>query len=171
MVSQSLYLCVEPTLGLLTWIISCWKVAAWKSQSCFCRVPPLIRGRVCSLQCNHSIAVSRAEPVTILYCLIWDSPNQHVGPVISPDTGFPLPCLLWLSKLRWGYSNPPPTWRARTPYIYIYIHIYIPQEQDGPVQSQKSKSHYNRRSVNQYVLVPSPHGFRRACIERILIWH
>jgi hypothetical protein len=48
---------------------------------------------------------SRTEPVTILYCLIWDSPNlegqvhvftshRNSGPVILLGTGFPLPCLL-----------------------------------------------------------------------------
>jgi hypothetical protein len=42
--------------------------------------------------------------------------------------------------------------------------MYIPQEQDRPVQShgQKSKSRYERRPVNQYVLGPSPRGFRGA---------
>jgi hypothetical protein len=38
--------------------------------------------------------------------------------------------------------------------------VYISQEQCSPVQSrsQKSKSLYDRRSVNLYVLVPSPRG-------------
>jgi hypothetical protein len=63
---------------------------------------------------------SSAEPVTILYFLIWDS-SKPGGPVpvfISPrnrvtqlyprGTGFPLPRLLRLAGLRWRYSNPPP---------------------------------------------------------------
>jgi hypothetical protein len=64
-------------------------------------------------------------------------PGSHIyihqeqgGPVIPPlGTGFPLRSLLRLIGLWWSYSNPPPTWRARSPYIYI------PQEQDGPVIS------------------------------------
>jgi hypothetical protein len=50
---------------------------------------------------------------------------------------------------------------------------YIPQQEDGPVQSQsqKSKSRYDRRSVNQYVLSSSPRGFRGAVFQRSLIWH
>jgi hypothetical protein len=39
--------------------------------------------------------------------------------------------------------------------------------QDGPVKSQKSKPRYDRRSVNQYVLVPSPCGFRGAPSQQV----
>jgi hypothetical protein len=58
-------------------------VAVWNLRSCFYGAPSLTRGRVCNLQCNHP---SRAEPVTILYCLIWDSPNLEgqVPIFISP---------------------------------------------------------------------------------------
>jgi hypothetical protein len=80
--------------------------------------PSLTRWRVCSLQCNQSM-VRVAEPVTILYCLIWDFPNLedqvHVfispgtgWPSYTPGTGFPLRRLLRLTGLRWWYSNPPP---------------------------------------------------------------
>jgi hypothetical protein len=48
-------------------------------------------------------------------------------------------------------SNLPPTWRARS--------------------SPKSKSRYDQRSVNQYVLVSSPRGYRGAPSERISIRH
>jgi hypothetical protein len=34
------------------------------------------------------------------------------------STGFTLRRLLRLAGLRWGYSNPVPTWRARAPYKY-----------------------------------------------------
>jgi hypothetical protein len=63
-------------------------------------------------------------------------PQEHGGPVISPSIGFPLRRLLRLTGLRWRYSNLPPTWRARSPYVSIH------HEQDGPVQSQsQSQSH------------------------------
>jgi hypothetical protein len=47
------------------------------------------------------------------------------------------------------------------------IYVYILQEQDGPVQ--KWKSRYDRRPVNQYVLVPSPFGVKGVSSERISI--
>jgi hypothetical protein len=50
------------------------------------------------------------------------TPQEQGAPVIPRGTGFPL-----LAGLRWGYSNPPPTWRARASYLYP------PQEQAGPV--------------------------------------
>jgi hypothetical protein len=50
---------------------------------------------------------SRAEPVTILYCLIWDSSNLESGPVIPPGIGFSLGRLLRLAGLPWRYSNAP----------------------------------------------------------------
>jgi hypothetical protein len=35
-------------------------------------------------------------------------PQEQGGPVITSGTGFPFRCLLRLTGLRWGYSNPPP---------------------------------------------------------------
>jgi hypothetical protein len=35
-------------------------------------------------------------------------PQEHGGPIITPDTGFPFRGLLRLAGLRWRYSNPPP---------------------------------------------------------------
>jgi hypothetical protein len=89
-------------------------------------------------------------------------PQEQSGPVIHPGIGFSLRRLLRFAGLRCRYSNPPPTWWAR-----------FLQQQDGPVQSQseKSKSRYDRRSVTQYVLVPSPLCFRGAPSERISIRH
>jgi hypothetical protein len=57
--------------------------------------------------------------------------------------------------------------------VYIYIYIYILQKEDGPVQSQsqKSKSRFNRRPVNQYVLVSSSLGIKGVPSERISIRH
>jgi hypothetical protein len=62
-------------------IISCWNVAVWNLRSCIYWAPSLTRGRVCISQCP-----SRSEPETILYCLIWDSPNLEgqVPIFISP---------------------------------------------------------------------------------------
>jgi hypothetical protein len=91
-------------------------------------------------------------------------PQEEGGPVISPGIGFPLRRLLRLAGIRWTYSNPPATLRARYPYD-------VPQEQGGPVQSQSqmSKSRYDRRPINQYVLVPSSRGIRGTPSERISI--
>jgi hypothetical protein len=44
-----------PLLDLWPDITSCRNVAVWNLRSCFCRAPSLTRGRVCSLQCNHSM--------------------------------------------------------------------------------------------------------------------
>jgi hypothetical protein len=65
-VSQSVCLGVEPTLGLGTryYFLSeccCLKVAvlflwgALSDQSMVCGAPSLTRGRVCNLQCSHSV--------------------------------------------------------------------------------------------------------------------
>jgi hypothetical protein len=51
-------------------------------------------------------------PVSRIYI-----PQEEGGPVIRPGAGFPLCRLLRLAGLRWRYSNPPPTWRARSPYM------------------------------------------------------
>jgi hypothetical protein len=66
-------------------ITSCPNVAVWNLRTCFCGAPSLTRGRGCNLQYSL-IAPSRAEPVTKLYCLIWDSPNLEgqVPVFISP---------------------------------------------------------------------------------------
>jgi hypothetical protein len=60
------------------------------------------------------IGPRRAEPLTKLYSLIWDSPNLEgqVPVFISPRNRaaqlYPLRRLLRLAGLRWRYSNPPP---------------------------------------------------------------
>jgi hypothetical protein len=59
----------SPVWDLWPDITSCLKVSVWKLLCCLYGEPSLKRGQVCSLQC------SRSELVTILYCLIWDSPN------------------------------------------------------------------------------------------------
>jgi hypothetical protein len=114
---------------------------------------------------------SRSEPITILYCLIWDFPNLEgqVPVFITPRNWvaqlYPraLDSLYVVSYDSQGYG-----WGILTlPYIYIL------QEQDSPVQSQSqnSKSRYDQPSVNQYVLVSSPLGIKRVSSERISIRH
>jgi hypothetical protein len=120
----------------------------------------------------QSMVPSHTEPVTILYCLIRDSPNLEDQVTVSvsprnreaqlypPSIGFPLCHLLRLAWLLSRYSNLPRTWRARSPYI-----------RNRMVQSKiKIHSHYDRWPVNQYVLVPSPRD-RRVPSEQISILH
>jgi hypothetical protein len=61
-VSQSVCLGVETSLGLVTTCYSCRKVALRKLRSCFCGASSLTRGRVCSLQCNHSMVRVAQNP-------------------------------------------------------------------------------------------------------------
>jgi hypothetical protein len=43
-------------------IISCRNVAVWNLRSCIYWAPSLTRGRVCNLQCNHSIVRVAQNP-------------------------------------------------------------------------------------------------------------
>jgi hypothetical protein len=43
-------------------ITSCSNVAVWNLRSCFCWVPCLTGGRVCNLQCNHSMVRVAQNP-------------------------------------------------------------------------------------------------------------
>jgi hypothetical protein len=107
-------------------ITSCRNVAVWNLRYCFCGAPSLTRERVCNLQC-------RAEPVTILYCLIWDSPNlEGQLPVFkSPRNRVAQLYPRALGSLYVASYDSPLTFRNRM------------------VQS-KVKSRYDRWSVNQY---------------------
>jgi hypothetical protein len=82
-------------------------------------------------------------------------PQEQGGPVIPPGTGFPLLSILQLAELRWRYSNPP--------------------QPGGPGTLRnrmvQSKSCHDRQSVNQYIPVPSPCGFRSAPNKRTSIGH
>jgi hypothetical protein len=60
-------------------------------------------------------------------------PQEQGGPDILPGTGFPFRRLLRLAGLRWRYSIPPP------PGMFLF--------------KSKSKSHYDRQSVGQSILV------------------
>jgi hypothetical protein len=163
-VSRSVCLGVEPTLGLPAryYFLSegcCLKVAVLFLWGALYDERTRLQFAVQSL-----IGPSRAGPITIPYCLIWSPeapetegpvsriyiPQKQGGPIIPPGTGFSLRRLLRLAGLRWRYSNPPPTSRARSPYIY---------PSGTGWYSQKSKSRYDLRSINHYVLVPSPPKF------------
>jgi hypothetical protein len=54
-------------------ITSCRNVTVWNMRSCFCGEPSLTIARVWNLQSLNG--PSRAELVTILYCLTWESPS------------------------------------------------------------------------------------------------
>jgi hypothetical protein len=73
--------------------------------------------------------------MTIFNCHICDFPNLEgqVCPVIHPGTGFPF-CLLQLAGLWWG--------------IQTFLHVH---------SLSKSKSHYDRQSVGQSIMVPGAH--------------
>jgi hypothetical protein len=67
-------------------ITSCQNVAVWKLRPCFCGAPSLTRGRVCNLQCNHSmVRVGLAQPGgpgSRIYI-----PQEQGGPVIPLALG------------------------------------------------------------------------------------
>jgi hypothetical protein len=114
-----------------------------------------MKGWVCRLQLLLSLAsavILRSESrgfMIIVYCLKFEAPQPGVpghriyipqeqgGPVIPPDTGLPFYGLIRLAGLRWRYSTPPPH-----------------ELSDYKI---KVKLRYNRRSVDQSVLVPSTH--------------
>jgi hypothetical protein len=56
--------CRAPLWDLRPDITSCRKVAVWNLRSCFCGTPSLMRGRVCNLQCNHSMVRVAQNPWT-----------------------------------------------------------------------------------------------------------
>jgi hypothetical protein len=86
-------------------------------------VPSLTRGRVCNLQCNHSIVRVAQNPKPCLTPTTWWARFPYLYP---PGTGWPsytpghwVPFtsslktrFLGLTGLRWRYSNPSPTLRA-----------------------------------------------------------
>jgi hypothetical protein len=133
-ISQSMSWYRVPLWDLRPDIISCRNVAVWNLRSCIYWAPSLTRGWVCNLQCNHSIVrvtqnqkpyftvSSETPPIwrarfPYLYNIYICIPQEQGCPVIPPGTGFPLRRLLRLAGLRWRYSNPPSSFRDRSPYI------------------------------------------------------
>jgi hypothetical protein len=159
-------------------IISYRNVVVWNLRSCIYWAPSLIRGRVCNLQCNHSI-VRVAQNPKQYFTVSSETPNlEGQFPVfLSPGTGWPsytpghwvpLRRLLRLTPYdSQGYGGgnltlPLPGGTG----IGIGIGIRWPSPKSSQCQSQKSKSRYDRRPVNQYVLVPSPPGIKGVSSEK-----
>jgi hypothetical protein len=60
LVSMSWYR--APLWDLRPDITSCRNVAVWNLRCCFCGAPSLTRGRLCNLQCNHSMVRVAQNP-------------------------------------------------------------------------------------------------------------
>jgi hypothetical protein len=139
--------------GLRPDVTSYRSVAVWNLRSYFCEAPSLARGRVCNLQCNHSMVrvaqnpqpyftVSSKTPPTLRARSPYLYPPGTGWPSYTPGHWVPFTSSLttrlwWLAGLRWRYltlsqpGGPGPR-------------IYFPQELVGQVQSPKSKSRYDR---------------------------
>jgi hypothetical protein len=119
-------------------IISCRNVAVWNLRSCFYWAPSLTRGRICNLQCNHSIVrvaqnpkpyftVSSETPPTWMARFRIYIPQEQGGPVILLGTGFPLRRLLRLASYdSQGYGGgiltlPLPFQKRRSFYRYSSV--------------------------------------------------
>jgi hypothetical protein len=114
-------------------IISCRNVAVWNFRSCIYLAPSLTRGRVCNLQCNHSIVLVAQNPkpyftVSSETPPTWRARFPYLYPPgtgwlsYTPDTGFPLRCLLRLASYdSQGYGGgiliDSPTWGDRSLYM------------------------------------------------------
>jgi hypothetical protein len=72
-------------------ITSCRNVAVWNLRSCICWAPSLTRGRVCNLQCNHSI-VRVAQNAKPYFTVSSESPptwRARFPYLYPPGTGWP----------------------------------------------------------------------------------
>jgi hypothetical protein len=84
--SVSMFWCRAPLWDLRPYITSCRNVAVWKLRSCFCGALCLTKRIGLQFSVQSLNGPSHAEPVTILYCLIWDAPNVEgqVSGFVSP---------------------------------------------------------------------------------------
>jgi hypothetical protein len=67
----------------------------WKLLSCLCGKLSLMRGQVLQFAVQSLSCPSRTETATILYCLIWDSPQPRgpgCGIYIPQEQGDPVIC-------------------------------------------------------------------------------
>jgi hypothetical protein len=164
-VSQSVCLGIEHPLGLATRYY-------FLSECCCLGVAVLfLWGALSDERTGLQFSVqslngpSCAEPVTILYCFIWDSPNLEgqvtVCTRVSPRNRVALGIEFTLRRLLQltGYGG-------RTLTLHQPgspgPHIYIAQKQDGPVQS-----HVTTDGQPLIVLVHNPRCFRGAPFERV----
>jgi hypothetical protein len=90
-VSQLVCLCVEPTLGLVTRFYFLSEGCCLKVVVLFLCGAPFDERMGLQFSVQSPSVPSRAEPATILYCLIWDSLEDnytpgHWAPVTSPLT-------------------------------------------------------------------------------------
>jgi hypothetical protein len=65
-------------------ITYCRNVTTRKLRSCFCGAPSLTRGRVCNLQCNHSVVRVAQNPVSSETPRTWRARFPYLYP---PGTG------------------------------------------------------------------------------------
>jgi hypothetical protein len=72
-------------------IISCRNVAVWNLRSCIYGTPSLTRGRVCNLQCNHSMVRVAQNPKPYFTVSSETPPNLEgqVPYLYSTETGWP----------------------------------------------------------------------------------
>jgi hypothetical protein len=111
-------------------ITSCRYVAVWNMRSYFCGKPlsredgsanvaQSFNGSILlehvTIFLSHLRLPQHGLPGSCIYI-----PQEQGGPVTAPGIGFPLRRQLRLLGLRWKYSNPPPNWKARFPYIRVY---------------------------------------------------
>jgi hypothetical protein len=91
--------CRAPLWDLRPDIASCQNIAIWNLQSCIYGAPSLTRGRVCNLQCNHS--------------MVWVAQNPKSYFTVSSETP-----PTW--RARFPYLYPPGTeWPSYTPGQWV----------------------------------------------------
>jgi hypothetical protein len=101
--------------------------------SCFCGAPSLTRGRVCNLQCNHTMVRVAQNPKPYFTVSSETPPSwrARLPYLYTPGTGWPS-----YAPGHWvPFKSSLTTRRANPPYIYNL------QEQDGQV---KSPSHVTK---------------------------
>jgi hypothetical protein len=118
-------------------ITSSRNVAVWNLRSYFCEAPSLTRGRVCNLQCNHSmveVQVTLRLTVSQSVCLGIEYPCGTCDQIL-------LPLGVLVSEICGLISVRRPLWREDRSAICSVI-----------TQWSKSKLLHDCQSVSQYVL-------------------
>jgi hypothetical protein len=125
-----------PLWDLLKDITSCRNVAVWNFRPWFCGTLSLTRGRVCNLQCNHSMARVAQNPQP--YTVSSETP-------ITWRTTFP-------------YLHPPGRgWPRYTPEHWVPFTSPLTFRREFGNTRSRGQSYFktDSQSVSQYVLVPS----------------